>query len=348
MKDYWKNTQDSILEHVGSMQQLAPVRRVAFLEGRSKSVEAIEVDTGAGLSFTVLVDRALDLGDARWCGRSLSWQSSAGIVAPAYYEREGTGWLRSFGGGMLTTCGLRNVGPPLKEDSENFGLHGEISSTPATSVSSRAFWRDGRYCIEIYGEVRESHPFGPNLLLRRAWRTEFGADWVELEDAVTNQGFRPELHMQLYHWNFGFPLINERTRVSLTTDSTIGRDEAAKAGLPRWSRFEPPTDDFIEQVFFHSYSSDPPETTWVRIASHSEAPALIVELSYPSRQLPELSQWKCCRKGEYVLGIEPGNCRPEGRAAFRNRNGRILAPGESAYFTMRLRVLGSAGEDLPS
>ena len=61
MKEYWKNTQDSILEHVGSMQQLAPVRRVAFLEGRSKSVEAIEVDTGAGLSFTVLVDRALDL-----------------------------------------------------------------------------------------------------------------------------------------------------------------------------------------------------------------------------------------------------------------------------------------------
>ena len=249
---------------------------------------------------------------------------------------------------MLATCGLRNVGPPLKEDGETFGLHGEISSTPAASVSSRAFWRDGRYCIEIYGEVRESHPFGPNLLLRRTWRTEFGADWVELEDAVTNQGFRPELHMQLYHWNFGFPLINERTRVSLTTDSTIGRDQAANAGLSRWSTFEPPTDNFIEQVFFHSYSSEPPETTRVRIASHSGASALTAELSYPSGQFPELSQWKCCRKGEYVLGIEPGNCRPEGRAAYRDRNGSILAPGESAHFTMRLRVLGSAGEDLHS
>ena len=245
MKDYWKNTRDSILERVGSMQQLAPVRRVAFLEGRSKSVEAIEVDTGAGLSFTVLVDRALDLGDARWCGRSLSWQSSAGIVAPDYYEREGTGWLRGFGGGMLTTCGLRNVGPPSKEDGEAFGLHGEISSTPAASVSSRTFWRDHRYCIEIQGEVRESYPFGPNLSLRRIWRTEFGADWLELEDVVTNEGFRPELHMQLYHWNFGFPLINETTKLSLTTDSMAGRDETANAGLSRWSVFEPPSDDFI-------------------------------------------------------------------------------------------------------
>jgi hypothetical protein len=345
MKDYWKNTQNSILEHVGSMQQLAPVRRVAYLEGRSKSVEAIEVDTGAGLSFSVLLDRALDLGDARWCGRSLSWQSSAGIVAPSYYEREGTGWLRSFGGGMLTTCGLRNVGPPLKEEAETFGLHGEISSTPATSVSSRTFWREGRYCIEIQGEVRESYPFGPNLLLRRTWRTALGADWVELEDVVINEGFQAELHMQLYHWNFGFPLLNERTRLSMSTDLTAGRDEAARAGLSRWPVFEPPTDNFIEQVFFHSYSSQPPETTRVRIASNSESSPITVELSYPSRQLPDLSQWKCCRKGVYVLGIEPGNCRPEGRAAYRNRNESLLSPGKSIRFTMRLRVLGSASED---
>jgi hypothetical protein len=345
MKDYWKNTRESILERVGSMQQLAPVRRVAFLEGRSKSVEAIEVDTGAGLSFTVLVDRAFDLGDARWCGRSLSWQSSAGIVAPDYYEREGTGWLRSFGGGMLATCGLRNVGPPSKEDGESFGLHGEISSTPAVNVSSRTFWQDGRYCIEINGEVRESYPFGPNLLLRRTWRTELGADWVQLEDVVTNEGFRPELHMQLYHWNFGFPLINESTNISVTTDLITGRDDAAKAGLSRWSVFEPPTDDFIEQVFFHSYTSQPPETTRVRIASSSQGSPPTVELSYPSRQLPDLSQWKCCRKGVYVLGIEPGNCRPEGRAAYSNRAESILSPGESACFTMRLRVLGFSSED---
>jgi Domain of unknown function (DUF4432) len=339
MMDYWKDKPASLLRRVGSMDQLAPVRRVALLEGRSKSVEAIEVDTGAGLSFTVLIDRALDLADTRWLGRSLCWRSAAGVVAPAYYDRQGTGWLRGFGGGMLVTCGMRNVGPSLQEDGESFGLHGEISNSPATSVSSRTYWKEDRYCIEIQGEIREAYPFGPNLVLRRTWRTELGAAWVELEDVVTNEGFRPELHMLLYHWNFGFPLITERTKLELTTDLTIGVDEVAARGLSRWSTFEAPTAAFAEEVFYHSYSSQPPEITRARIASAAEDPELTVELSYPSRQLPELSQWKCCRTGEYVLGIEPGNCRPEGRAMHRSRTGRSLAPGESAQFNMRVRVL---------
>jgi len=54
------------------------------------------------------------------------------------------------------------------------------------------------------GEVREAYPFGPHLRLRRRWQTELGACSIELEDEVTNEGHRPEIHMQLYHWNFGF------------------------------------------------------------------------------------------------------------------------------------------------
>ena len=342
MKSYWKEKPAYLLQRVGAMDQLAPVRRVALLEGRSKSVEAIEVDTGAGLSFTILVDRALDLADVRWLGRSLCWRSAAGVVAPAYYERQGAGWLRGFGGGMLVTCGLRNVGPGSQDGAETFGLHGDLSYTPASSVSSRTYWQQDRYCIEILGEMRDAYPFGPNLVLRRKWHTELGADWVELEDEVTNEGFRPEMHMLLYHWNFGFPLISETSSLTLTTDVTTGRDDAAVRGISRWSTFEAPTADFSEEVFYHSYSSHPPELTCARIASDSEHSDLTVELTYPSEQLPELAQWKCCRSGVYVLGIEPANCRPEGRELHRERLGNSLAPGESAQFRMRLRVLSSA------
>jgi hypothetical protein len=338
MQRYWDSTREDILKRVGSIDQLAPVRRVAFLEKRSKSVEAIEVNTGAGLSFTVLVDRALDMSDAHWCGRSLSWQSSAGVVAPAYYERSSTGWLRGFGGGMLVTCGLRNAGPPLEEAGEIFGLHGEVSYLPAANAFYKTYWQEDRYCIEIHGEVREAFPFGPNLSLKRVWRTELGANWMELEDVVTNEGFRPELHMQLYHWNFGFPLINDGAKLSLTTDETTGREETSKNGLSRWSAFEAPSINLPEQVFFHSYSAEPPKTTRIRIASNADPESLAVELSYPSQQLPCLTQWKCCQMGEYVLGIEPGNCWPEGRQHYRKRGGRVLAPGEYARFAMRLQV----------
>ncbi len=251
-----------------------------------------------------------------------------------------------FSGGMLATCGLRNVGPSSQEGSESFGLHGEISYAPATSVSSRTYWDDGRYCIEIYGEMRESYPFGPNLVLRRTWRTELGADWVDLEDIVTNEGFRPELHMRWYHWNFGYPFLTERSTLSLTTDLVTGRDDAAREGLARWQAFELPASDFAEQVFYHSYSEDAPEITRARIVSDPGESALAVEISYPSSQLPDLSQWKCCRQGVYVLGIEPGNCRPEGRDLYRNRTGKSLAPGTPldstpgcAYWMAHVRLL---------
>ena len=43
-------------------------------------------------------------------GLPLAWRSPAGDVHPSYYEPEGFGWLRSFAGGLLTTCGLDQFG----------------------------------------------------------------------------------------------------------------------------------------------------------------------------------------------------------------------------------------------
>jgi Domain of unknown function (DUF4432) len=339
MSTYWNSPQQKLLQHVGNVDQLASVRRVALLAGRAKGTEAFEVSTGAGLNFTVLVDRALDIADARWCGRSLCWQSSAGLVGPAYYERPGTAWLRGFGGGLLTTCGLRNVGPSCEDEGETFGLHGEVSFTPAANASARGYWSANRYCMEINGEVRESYPFGPNLCLRRRWRTELGANWIELEDVITNEGFRDELHMQLYHWNLGFPLVNADTRIYTTTDSVASRDEDAERGISGWGHFQPPTESFLEQVFFHSYSGTAPEETSVLVAEQGEHPSLAVLLSYNSQELPRLIQWKMCGLSDYVLGIEPANCLVVGRIAHRRDTPTFLHPGQTATFHLRMTVL---------
>jgi Domain of unknown function (DUF4432) len=255
-----------------------------------------------------------------------------GIVAPPYYERRGSGWLRGFGGGMLVTCGLRNVGPAQEEGWETFGLHGEISFTPATEVHTSSKWLDSNYQIEVYGLVREGYPFGPNLSMRRTWKTQLGATWVELEDVVTNEGCRPEIHMQLYHWNFGFPLLNPNSRLYLTTDMVIPRDEAARQGMEEWSRLAPPMSGFDEQVFFHSYKGDLPESSSALLVSDVTEQNLGVELSYHTQTLPYLAQRKLCGKGEYVLGIEPGNCLVEGRQWHRQQHLPLLEPGEVRTF----------------
>jgi Domain of unknown function (DUF4432) len=331
---------DKLLQHVGSMDQLAPVHRIAFMDGRGKSVEAFQVETGSGLAFTVLVDRAMDLAGVTYNGRSLCWRGPAGIVAPAYYERHGNGWLRGFGG-MLATCGLRNVGPATSEGWETYGIHGEISYAPASDVSIVRHWEGDRYRIQLSGLVRESYLFGPNLTLQRTWRTEFGAGWVELEDCVTNEGFRPEIHLQLYHWNFGFPFLNENSRLFLTTDQVEARDEAADAAA--WQTFSPPIAGFSEQVFFHSHREQLPEEGHALVISDDSERSFAVELSHSTRDLPHVWQWKMCGMGDYVLGVEPTNCLAGGRGRWQEwQQPKQLQPGETRRYRMRLTVLPTA------
>lgn len=341
--EYWNLSPEELAGRIGTLDQLMPVRRFRFTEGKAKDVEAIEAGTGAGLSLLFLADRGLDLFDMRWCGRGLNWLSPAGIVAPAYYEREGAGWLRGFGGGMVTTCGLRNVGVATREEGESFGVHGEISYTPASAVTVRRAWSGNRLQLEISGEIREAHLFGPNLVVRRRWRTELGASWVELEDVVTNEGWRPEIHMQLYHCNLGFPLLNEQARLYLSTTAVEPRDAAAAAGVEHWNRFEAPQPEIAEQVFYHSRGDAPlPAENSALLVADSRTHDFGLQLRWPTDTLPYLVQWKLCAKGSYVLGIEPANCLVGGRNWHRQTGLAPLAPGASVRHRLRLQVLPSA------
>jgi len=340
LNSHFRFPKEALLHRIGSVDQLAAVQRIAFLEGRAKSVEAFQVETGSGLAFTVLVDRAMDLASLTYNGRSLCWRSPAGIVAPAYYERQGNGWLRGFGG-MLATCGLRNVGPATTEGWETYGIHGEISYAPATEISIVRGWEGDRYCIQLCGCVQEGYLFGPNLTLKRTWRTEFGADWIELEDCVTNEGFRPEIHLQLYHWNFGFPFLNEKSRLYLSTDRVEARDEVAKVAM--WQDFGPPTTDFQEEVFFHSYHDRVPEEGHALVISDDTERTFAIELSHSTRDLPYVWQWKMCGMGDYVLGVEPTNCLAGGRGRWQDwQRPERLQPGDSRRYRLRLTVLPSA------
>jgi len=340
LNNHFALSKEHLLKHVGSMDQLASVQRIAFLDGRAKSVEAFQIDTGSGLGFTVLSDRAMDLAGVNYNGRSLCWRSPAGIVAPTYYERQGNGWLRGFSG-MLATCGLRNVGPPSSEGLETYGIHGEISYAPATDVSLVRGWEGDRYRIQLSGLVRESYLFGPNLTLRRTWKTEFGANWIELEDRVTNEGFRPEIHLHLYHWNFGFPFLNEKSRLYLTTNQVEARDEVAKTGA--WRTFLPPTAGFKEEVFIHSYRGKAPEEGHALVVSDDTERSFAVELSYTTRDLPYLWQWKMCGQGDYVLGVEPTNSLMGGRGRWQEwHQPSQLQPGETRQFRLRFTVLSNS------
>ncbi len=332
-------TRQDILQRVGHMDQVAGIRLVEAADGLGRGCRMLQVWTGSGLDFTVVADRALDISACWFKGIPLAWISSVGTVHPAHYEPEGLGWLRSFPGGLLATCGLDQFGAPSSDAGEALGLHGRAGNLPARCLGYRTYWTEDDYELQITGEVRQTRVFGENLVLRRRISTRLGSSRIRIADTVTNEGFSPQPHMILYHFNLGFPLVSEDARLHLDAEQTIPRDEDAAAGLADWSRFQPPTAGYREQVFRHVPTPD--EEGQVHVELENPALGVGLRLTYDPASLPHLFQWKMMGQGTYVLGIEPANSSGiEGRAAARQRGDLPhLEPGESRRYTLAVEVI---------
>jgi len=64
-----------------------------------------------------------------------------------------------------------------------------------------------------------------------------------------------------------------------------------------------------------------------------------MKLEYRRAELPYLIQWRQFGCGEYVLGLEPGNCFPEGQSAMEHKGMlRRLEPGESVSTFVRVTL----------
>lgn len=103
-------TRDYLMRHVGSVSQLGGARQAELSDGRGRGVRVVDLNLGDGFELTRSRTEAWTFTRPAIKGCRWAWHSSVGVVAPSYYEPEGTGWLRSFGGGLLATCGLSYAG----------------------------------------------------------------------------------------------------------------------------------------------------------------------------------------------------------------------------------------------
>jgi gamma-glutamylcyclotransferase (GGCT)/AIG2-like uncharacterized protein YtfP len=332
-------TPRELQSHVGGMAQLAGIELVQALDGPERGVRKAFVRNG-GLEVTVHLDRGFDLGEARFRSTNLTWRSPVGAVHPHAHQEE-DGWLRRFAGGLLTTCGLDNVGPT----SAGRPLHGRYSNLPGTLIAKRSFWKGERYFLELVGEVRDYALFGPDLVLTR--RLIAGCDPNDLthnhlivEDVIENQGFTPQPLMLLYHCNFGYPLLAAGSQLHIEGEITP-RDEAAASGLDFLREMHGPCADYREQVFHCDLATDEAGRCEVKLTN--PALTLSVRLRFLKAVLPHLTLWKQLGQGAYVLGLEPGTCGVLGYAR-EQELGRVrwLAPGER--YETRLEVLFSQSE----
>ena len=341
MRDDIEQDEETLRRYVGRMQQVAGVESSVLADGRGRGMRVWRVDNGGGLSYTILPDRGLDIGRASFNGTSLCYETPAGPVHPAYTEPGGFGWLRTFGGGLMTGCGLTQVGSPVPTDEQALsgplGLHGRLSSLPAEDVCVTQQWEGGRYVLRVAGLVRESGFFSENLELHRTIETALGENEIRVSDTVVNRGPRTTPFMLLYHINTGYPLLQDSSYLDADSLHTKARNAHAADGLGAWNRFQAPERGFVEQCYFHDIRED--QEGMAAVTLQSPATGYFFRVCYRKRELPYLTQWKMMGEQEYACGLEPANCYPEGRETERSEGRlRLLEPGESVDHLVVLQV----------
>ena len=335
-------TKRELLERVGDLSQVAGTESFTYTDGVRDGVRAVRVRSGGGLDFTVLPSRGMDIAQASFNGTPFAWVSQTGIGHPHAFQPAGTGWLRTFHGGLLTGCGLQNAGAANVDGGQELGIHGHLSHSPAEDLSTQTRWDGDEATISVEGTVREAVVFGENLRLTRRISTQLGSAMLRIEDRVENVGFRPVPLMLLYHINFGWPLVGEQTEIIVDAVSPPEpRDPVAAAGLATATYLDAPTADYAEQCFFHDPRPD--ADGWATVTMRNPAIDLAVAVRYDKTAFPYLTEWKMMGRGEYVCGIEPANCRVHGRAAERAA-GRLttIEAGEAKVFAAEIGVVGSS------
>lgn len=334
-----------LLKKVGSIRQLGGVKKYELAEGREKGVEVVEFRTGSGLMFRALPGRGMDISLADFRGAPLAWLSPTGETAPEHFEPEGLGWLRSFFGGLLTTCGLTCIGDPSEDEGEELGLHGRISNIRAENVYAGGEWVGDEYVMTASGKVSEACVFGPNISLYREIRAKLGSSKLEIVDSVENEGFSTSPHMILYHINIGFPVVDEGSELISPAARVNPLNEQAAGEPDLFGRFHGPSKDYEKRLYSHEMPRDKSGKTTVALVNRNFGDGLGVYLSYDVKELPFFIEWKMNGEGEYVVGIEPANALVGGRKTERE-NGRLqfLEPGERRNYRLELGVLESADE----
>ncbi|MCF7853598.1 MAG: aldose 1-epimerase family protein [Candidatus Pacebacteria bacterium] len=328
-------TRRELERYTGRLDQIAGIRLGQLMDGREQGVRTADVRNGGGLTFTVLLDRGMDIGAADYQGTPLAFLTAGAFGHPAYFSEHGTEWLRNWGGGLVTGCGLRNVGGPSHDNNGDLPMHGRLSNLPAQNIRTAREWTGDDCILVVEGEIPQTQMFGENLHLTRRVTTVVGSSQLTITDHVRNAGFRPEPVFILYHTNWGYPLISESAHLECSSETTAPRDDIAADGQEEWMNLQPPTRSYEEKVYYHEVSPQADGQAMARIVNPELN--LAATIRWRTAELPYLTQWKMMGEGEYVLGIEPANCHVEGHAEeMKGTPHCVLAPGESREFTISI------------
>ncbi len=326
-----------MLKYTGTMQQLAYTRACTVQEGRANGLRAVEVKNGE-MRYLVLADKCLDVAALEYRGINISFTSKPGLNGRNPFDTHGEEALRSIMGGLFFTCGLQNICGPCETDGVEYPMHGRIRTTPAEHLSSDAYWDGEDYVLEVKGEMRESHLFGANLVLRRTVRSVYGSGRLEVIDEVENQTAEEADLMLMYHCNFGYPFLTPGMRLILPSKAVRGREEWSQEHLTQWDVACEPKNGEAEYVYLHELAEDANGNSFAALVNDSLG--FGIRLDFDRKVQPYFMEWMSMKTGDYVIGLEPSNSSVYGRK-YHEAKGTMhrIAPFATETYRLSFTIL---------
>lgn len=316
--------------YIGHDSQVYGIEEHRLVGGKGDGMRLLEINNGKGAELTVVLDRCADISRLRYKGVNLSYFSPCGYVAPAYYDAAGANWLKSFTAGYLTTCGLQAVGSPCTDEGEELPLHGSIANMPAEQV----YWLEEEGELVVYATIRDEGIFAPKLRMSREIRVSLRSNEFSIQDTIENTGDTKQPFEILYHMNMGYPMLDEDSILEIPSAEVLPRDEHAAEDIGNWMHMMKPEAGYVERCYYHKF---PDRNGKAGIYQPKLGKGL--EITFDAEELDGFVEWKMMGVRDYVLGLECGNCYPDGRDVMRQTGMlKFLEPGEKKTYQVKVRM----------
>lgn len=333
-----------MLQYAGNTAQLVGARRMIIGDGPAGGMRVVEVDTGAGLQFTVLEDRCMDIYDLSYKGINLAYKCKNGLVHGERYSIVPGEFMKLFTGGGLFTCGMMNVMGYCEEDNgRQFQKHGTVQHRQSENCYVKQGFEDDEYVMELGGKTTESMVLGYHLELHRKITASYGQNSFTINDTIHNLTSNEEGIQMVYHLNLGYPFVDKGVEVVFPEDNKISVLTPYSEEGEQYYKMPAPIPNAPEMVAVNEMKADAKGMNKVMVVNDKLKLAVLVESSKAS--LPYVCYWKCPCAGDYVIGIEPSNALGGSRVEARDKGMLKMIDGYgSEQFTFRFTILDGEQE----
>ena len=322
-------TSATMLHHgyISTPDALVQVRELVGDPHSGPGGRAYACTLAGGLAFEVLAERGLDFGAAWFRGQPVAWRSPLGTAGLGPTPAD---WLGRFGGGLVVTCGLDNIGSPQGR----YGQHGSHHATRAYDVAITRTRDHGTPGIRINGTVDSVEVFGRRIRVYREITARADDPAIHISDTVVNEGAWEASAALLYHLNFGAPLVLPGTRI-LIRSATRERWKEGDFGQDP-TTFPEPIDRLDEAVWKYSNLEAVDGVATAEVVSPEGMTATVC---WSAAELPFLYEWVLPARDSWALGIEPANAPLWGFARNEEHQGApVLQAGERHRTELTIRL----------